>query len=224
MTCARWSLTAESLSRLWRVVWGTPAQDWSSREARVYSSDTCLPARTRTPETDTASALIKLDWGVKPHIIYQVALKLWCFVADGSIATDHYFSSSVLLDFNNKSEYVSGSAPSSLSCLFSPAAVLQSFSLLLFAERLHCAVGLQELCFRNEVFNGPQVGVQCVPQVRHRQFGQHLEKRRIEMIAPEIECSCGSVVEHCVCSAKAVGSIPREHTYWQYMYNLNAGA
>ncbi len=59
----------------------------------------------------------------------------------------------------------------------------------------------------------PQVGVQCVPQVRHRQFGQHLEKRRIEMIAPEIECSCGSVVEHCVCSAKAVGSIPREHTY-----------
>ncbi len=122
MTCARWSLTAESLSRLWRVVWGTPAQDWSSREARVYSSDTCLPARTRTPETDTASALIKLDWGVKPHIIYQVALKLWCFLADGSIATDHYFSSSVLLDFNNKSEYVSGSAPSSLSCLFSPAA------------------------------------------------------------------------------------------------------
>ncbi len=92
--------------------------------------------------------------------------------------------------------------------------VLQSFSgSSVFAERLHCGVGLQELCFRNEVFNGPQVGVQCVPQVRHRQFGQHLEKRRIEMIAPEIECSCGSVVEHCVSSAKAVGSIPREHTY-----------
>ncbi len=28
-----------------------------------------------------------------------------------------------------------------------------------------------------------------------------------------IECSCGSVVEHCVRSAKVVGSIPREHTY-----------
>ncbi len=26
-------------------------------------------------------------------------------------------------------------------------------------------------------------------------------------------CSCGSVVEHCVSSAKVVGSIPREHTY-----------
>ncbi len=24
-------------------------------------------------------------------------------------------------------------------------------------------------------------------------------------------CSCGSVVEHCVSSAKVVGSIPREH-------------
>ncbi len=31
-----------------------------------------------------------------------------------------------------------------------------------------------------------------------------------------------SVVEHCVSSAKVVGSIPREHTHWQYMYNLNA--
>ncbi len=29
-------------------------------------------------------------------------------------------------------------------------------------------------------------------------------------------CSCGSVVEHCVSSAKVVGSIPREHIYWQY--------
>ncbi len=28
-------------------------------------------------------------------------------------------------------------------------------------------------------------------------------------------CSCGSVVEHCVSSAKVVGSIPREHMYWQ---------
>ncbi len=28
-------------------------------------------------------------------------------------------------------------------------------------------------------------------------------------------CSCGSVVEHCVSSAKVVGSNPREHTYWQ---------
>ncbi len=33
--------------------------------------------------------------------------------------------------------------------------------------------------------------------------------------------SCGSVVEHCVSSAKVVGSIPREHTYWQNMYNLS---
>ncbi len=29
-------------------------------------------------------------------------------------------------------------------------------------------------------------------------------------------CSCGSVVEHCVSSAKVVGSTPRKHTYWQY--------
>ncbi len=28
-----------------------------------------------------------------------------------------------------------------------------------------------------------------------------------------VKCSCGSVVEHCVSSAKVVGSIPREHTY-----------
>ncbi len=31
--------------------------------------------------------------------------------------------------------------------------------------------------------------------------------------------SCGSVVEHCVSSAKAVGSITREHMYWpKYVY------
>ncbi len=29
-------------------------------------------------------------------------------------------------------------------------------------------------------------------------------------------------LEHCVCSAKVVGFIPREHMYWQTMYNLNA--
>ncbi len=29
------------------------------------------------------------------------------------------------------------------------------------------------------------------------------------------QCSCGSVVEHCVSSTKVVGSIPREHMYWQ---------
>ncbi len=30
-------------------------------------------------------------------------------------------------------------------------------------------------------------------------------------------------LEHCVSSAKVVGSIPREHMYWQKkMYNLNA--
>ncbi len=31
-----------------------------------------------------------------------------------------------------------------------------------------------------------------------------------------VKCSCGSVVKHCVSSAKVVGSIPREHMYWQY--------
>ncbi len=31
-----------------------------------------------------------------------------------------------------------------------------------------------------------------------------------------VACSCGSVVEHCIMSANVVGSIPREHTYWQY--------
>ncbi len=31
-----------------------------------------------------------------------------------------------------------------------------------------------------------------------------------------IMCSCGSVVEHCVSSAKVVGLILREHMYWQY--------
>ncbi len=29
-------------------------------------------------------------------------------------------------------------------------------------------------------------------------------------------------LEHCVSSAKVVGSIPREHTWRQNMYNLNA--
>ncbi len=28
----------------------------------------------------------------------------------------------------------------------------------------------------------------------------------------KIMCPCGSVVEHCISSAKVVGSIPREHT------------
>ncbi len=32
---------------------------------------------------------------------------------------------------------------------------------------------------------------------------------------PLLRCSCGSVVEHCVSSAKVVGSISREHTYCQ---------
>ncbi len=35
------------------------------------------------------------------------------------------------------------------------------------------------------------------------------------MINLKVKCSCGSVVEHCISSAKVVGSIPREHTYWQ---------
>ncbi len=34
--------------------------------------------------------------------------------------------------------------------------------------------------------------------------------------------SCGSVVEHCVSSAKVVGSIPREHILTKKMYSLNA--
>ncbi len=34
--------------------------------------------------------------------------------------------------------------------------------------------------------------------------------------------SYGSVVEHCINSAKVMGSILREHMYWQNMYNLNA--
>ncbi len=35
------------------------------------------------------------------------------------------------------------------------------------------------------------------------------------------KCSCGSVVEHCVSSAKVVGSIPREHILTKKNYNLN---
>ncbi len=35
-----------------------------------------------------------------------------------------------------------------------------------------------------------------------------------ELLLPSSGSSCGSVVEHCVSSAKVVGSIPREHTYW----------
>ncbi len=46
---------------------------------------------------------------------------------------------------------------------------------------------------------------------------QFLEDENIPFLAwpaysPDM-CSCGSVVEHCVSSAKVVGSIPREHTY-----------
>ncbi len=32
-------------------------------------------------------------------------------------------------------------------------------------------------------------------------------------IEAQTQCSCGSVVEHCVSSAKVVGSIPKEHIY-----------
>ncbi len=32
-----------------------------------------------------------------------------------------------------------------------------------------------------------------------------------------VQCSCGSVVEHYVSRANVVGSISREHTYWQYI-------
>ncbi len=37
----------------------------------------------------------------------------------------------------------------------------------------------------------------------------------LKISSPSQPCSCGSVVEHCVSSTKDVGSIPREHTYWQ---------
>ncbi len=35
------------------------------------------------------------------------------------------------------------------------------------------------------------------------------------LISWRLICSCGSMVEHCINSAKVVGSIPRQHTYWQ---------
>ncbi len=38
----------------------------------------------------------------------------------------------------------------------------------------------------------------------------------------ERSVSVAQWLEHCVSSAKVVGSIPREHMYWQKMYNLNA--
>ncbi len=31
-------------------------------------------------------------------------------------------------------------------------------------------------------------------------------------------CACGSVVEHCVSTAKVVGSIPREHTHCKSLW------
>ncbi len=37
-----------------------------------------------------------------------------------------------------------------------------------------------------------------------------------------IACACGSVVEHCISSAKGCGFNSQILTYWQYMYNLNA--
>ncbi len=41
----------------------------------------------------------------------------------------------------------------------------------------------------------------------------HIRKRQIFSDDYVYQCSCGSVVEHCVISAKVVGSIPSEHTY-----------
>ncbi len=38
-------------------------------------------------------------------------------------------------------------------------------------------------------------------------------KHREDVLEPKDMCSCGSVVEQCVSSAKVVGSIPREHMY-----------
>ncbi len=43
-----------------------------------------------------------------------------------------------------------------------------------------------------------------------REMSQDLRKKIISL---HKKCSCGSVVEHCVSSAKVVGSIPREHMY-----------
>ncbi len=54
---------------------------------------------------------------------------------------------------------------------------------------------------------------------------QHVKPRSKWATTAEDEvkkkCSCGSVVEHCVSSAKVVGLIPREQSYWQKMYSLN---
>ncbi len=47
----------------------------------------------------------------------------------------------------------------------------------------------------------------------------------VGIILPVWNSACVPVaqwLEHCVSSANVVGSIPREHTYWQKMYNLNA--
>ncbi len=38
-------------------------------------------------------------------------------------------------------------------------------------------------------------------------------KRLFVMALAALQCSCGSVVEHCVSSTNVMGSIPREHTY-----------
>ncbi len=45
---------------------------------------------------------------------------------------------------------------------------------------------------------------------------------KVGPILPHLKFSCGSVVEHCVSSAKVVGSIPREHILTIQMYSLNS--
>ncbi len=49
----------------------------------------------------------------------------------------------------------------------------------------------------------------------HNVFKLMFKLRNVTLLSTFTLCSCGSVVEHCVSSAKVVGSIPREHTYWQ---------
>ncbi len=64
----------------------------------------------------------------------------------------------------------------------------------------------------------------CYFQVKNiiiQKTKQNSKRQWFATIYFPVHSSCGSVVEHCVSGAKVVGSIPREHTYWQKMYNLN---
>ncbi len=47
----------------------------------------------------------------------------------------------------------------------------------------------------------------------YRSIRKHYYKLTVVNLV-KVRCSCGSVVEHCVSSAKVVGSIPENNTYW----------